>query len=290
MSTLTKILIVLLTISSIFLCGIVVTYVGTATNYKKAWEDRRSEIAALKAEKDDLNNKITALNETINSEAAKHTTAIDSLQSEISQLTTERNQYQNELKNAQAKIETNASILASNTQTVADNNRLRKEAQDRVAELEKLKTKYENDIQQLTSEIVSKNAIIDQYATDQKQLTEEKTQLQNRLDLYLQQVGKTSGAPTAVTASTGQAQVAPPIKDLNLEGRITEVKPENSLASISIGSANGVKDNMRFHVIHNGNFICDIIILQADADQASGYLDLVNETLPRAGDIVKTNF
>ncbi len=167
---------------------------------------------------------------------------------------------------------------------------MRKEAQDRVAELEELKTKNAKDIQDLTNAIVEKDAAMDQYVTENKQLSEKNTDLQNRLDKYLQQIGKTSSVPTAVTPSTGSAQVAPPVRNLDLEGKITEVRPENSLASISIGSASGVKDRMKFHVFRDNKFICDIIILQTDADQASGYLDLVSETLPRAGDIVKTNF
>ena len=43
MSTLTKVLIVLLTISSIFLCGIVVTYVSNAHNYKKLHTDLKDD-------------------------------------------------------------------------------------------------------------------------------------------------------------------------------------------------------------------------------------------------------
>ena len=51
MSTLTKVLIVLLTIASIFLCGIVVTYVASAENYKDKWQtlqssERRARIGA----------------------------------------------------------------------------------------------------------------------------------------------------------------------------------------------------------------------------------------------------
>ena len=46
---------------------------------------------------------------------------------------------------------------------------------------------------------------------------------------------------------------------------------------------------MRFHVIRNNSFICDIVITKIDADQSSGYLDLVT-AMPKAGDIVKTNF
>ena len=43
MSTLTKVLIVLLTIASIFLCGIVVTYVSNAENYRQRFNDLRDD-------------------------------------------------------------------------------------------------------------------------------------------------------------------------------------------------------------------------------------------------------
>ena len=52
MSPLTKILIVLLTLSSIFLCGIVVTYVGNADNYKEQYK-------SLKASRDKFSDRPT---------------------------------------------------------------------------------------------------------------------------------------------------------------------------------------------------------------------------------------
>ena len=43
MSTLTKILIVLLTVTSILLCGIVVSYVANADNFKQKYNDLKAE-------------------------------------------------------------------------------------------------------------------------------------------------------------------------------------------------------------------------------------------------------
>jgi len=52
LSTLTKILIVLLTVSSLFLCGIIVTYVANAEDYKKeASSLRRQRDTAKQSEK-----------------------------------------------------------------------------------------------------------------------------------------------------------------------------------------------------------------------------------------------
>ena len=42
MSTLTKVLIVLLTLASIFLCGIVVTYVANAVDFKEKYDSQQS--------------------------------------------------------------------------------------------------------------------------------------------------------------------------------------------------------------------------------------------------------
>jgi DNA repair ATPase RecN len=289
LSTLTKILIVLLTISSIFLCGIVVTYVGTATNYKKEFESRRDSINSLKKENASLKDQINALNDTISKDAIAHSSRIDAYKQEIDQLNTDLGEYKMKLDDAQTRIDNNSSILADNLKTIATNNQLVKEAQTKVAELEALKTNNKKQIDDLTSTIVSKDAELDQIEIEKKQLIEEKTQLQNRLDQYLQQVGKASVTPAPVTAMTGPAQIAPPVRNLDLEGVISEVKSQDSLVSISKGSADGVKQGMRFHVVRNDKFICDIVIFNVDADQASGYFDLVGEDLPRAGDIVKTN-
>ena len=49
MSTLTKILVVLLAAASLFLCGIVVTYVATTSNYKNAYDDLKDDMKQLKA-------------------------------------------------------------------------------------------------------------------------------------------------------------------------------------------------------------------------------------------------
>ena len=62
MSTLTKVLIVLLTIASIFLCGIVVTYVANADDYKQKFDNLDEDYDAAK---ENEGNARTQLNKTI---------------------------------------------------------------------------------------------------------------------------------------------------------------------------------------------------------------------------------
>jgi len=63
---------------------------------------------------------------------------------------------------------------------------------------------------------------------------------------------------------------------------------KNSMAGISLGSADGVKGGMKFHVTRGDQFLCDILIIDVDAEEAVGVLDLVQQQ-PRVGDKVSTN-
>jgi beta-lactamase regulating signal transducer with metallopeptidase domain/type II secretory pathway component GspD/PulD (secretin) len=78
------------------------------------------------------------------------------------------------------------------------------------------------------------------------------------------------------------------ISAIGLEGVITAIDSKNSLVEISIGSADGVKQNMKFHVIRGDQFICDILVLGLDNAKAVGILDLVQQQ-PKIGDKVSTN-
>jgi len=162
------------------------------------------------------------------------------------------------------------------------------------AELKKIKLDQIDSDKELTEtydELIRKMAIIDDLEKQWKQLLEEKTDLQNELDKLLQPTGQAVAAPVAVTPIKEKVRVAPPAVDIGLEGLITTVDLENSLAEISIGAANGVKQNMKFHVTRGDEFICDILILTVEPETAVGTLELMDVTQkqPKAGDNVSTN-
>jgi hypothetical protein len=123
---------------------------------------------------------------------------------------------------------------------------------------------------------------------DSRRLREENTALQNKLDNLLQRYGKTVPVPTPVTQIADKAQLARPASDIGVKGTISNVKMENSWAEISIGSANGVRENMVFHATRGDKFICDIVIFEVDPEKAVGTMKLMQET-PKVGDVVSTN-
>jgi hypothetical protein len=62
----------------------------------------------------------------------------------------------------------------------------------------------------------------------------------------------------------------------------------NGLAQISIGTAAGVKQNMKLHVTRGDQWVCYLQIVDADPDKAVGQLQIV-QAQPKVGDRVTTN-
>lgn len=291
MSTLTKILIVLLTISSIFLCGIVVTYVANAENYRKKYLDQKREYdAAVENEKqavknfNDINDEMARQKTELEGRNAELKSDVDVLDSKLKEAEIQKDKWINEAGKWQA-------ITRDFYDT---NDKQRQLLEDTLAKLKTIEAeqiKSDKEIKETTAALIEKMAIIDDLEKQWKQLLEEKTDLQNRLNQLLQQAGKAVAAPEPVTPTKEKAQVAPPTVDISLNGLITAVDLENSLAEISIGAANGVKQNMTFHVTRADKFICDIVILDVEPEKAIGTLELMDVTKeqPKAGDNASTN-
>jgi septal ring factor EnvC (AmiA/AmiB activator) len=291
LSRLTKILIVLLTLSSIFLCGIVVTYVANADNYRQKHKD-------LKADRDSLNSKAKSLKKQVNEKIDQAKQLEDKLNSEIASLKAEIGQSQNEFKNAERekaallqKVNSWASIVEDFSQTNDKQGLLLKNTLDELNKVQAEQIKQEKQLTETTATLVEKMAVIETLEAEKKRLLEEKTELQSRLDQFLQPFGKTAAVPVPVTPDRAMARPAlmpiPAVKDIALQGLVTEVDMKNSIAGISLGKADGVKEGMKFHVTRGDKFLCDIVIIDVDTEEAVGVLDLVQQQ-PRIGDNVST--
>ena len=292
MSTLTKVLIVLLTVSSIFLCGIVVTYVANAENYRQKYEDQNNSY--LSAKRNESNAK-TQLNTTIEEkdrEAEKLKAAIASLEEKSSKLMADLANVQRQRDDAINKVNSWVDIVKDYKAT---NDTQRQMMQDALAERDAKeieRIKLDKELKDTTASLMENMAIVKQLQDQSKRLLEEKTSLQNKLDQYLRQYGKVIAEPSPVTPEKGAVSLAPPVKNIDLNGSITEVDLKNLLAEISIGSADGVTEGMRFHLTRGDKFICDLVVLDVLPDKAVGWLDLLQEQpddQPQINDRVSTN-
>jgi len=291
LSTLTKVLIVLLTISSIFLCGIVVTYVSNAQNYKQMHDKLRIQNQATEENEANAKKQLNAEIEKAGKKEQSLNESLNALKIQIDQL---RNQLTEAKRTASQAVaqenawkELSADFLTGNK----DLQKLLDETLTKLANVEAKKIQGDKELKETTGVLIEKMAIIDDLDKNLKLLNEEKIELQNRLGQRLQAAGYAVPTPVTVTTVKDTARVATPAVDIGLEGLVTTVDLTNDLAEISIGSANGVKQNMKFHVTRADKFICNILILSVEPEKAVGTLELMDTTKesPKAGDIVSTN-
>lgn len=290
MSTLTKILIVLVTISSIFLCGIVVTYVALADNYKEEHDKIKTERDGLVEKNKDLIEQRNAMETQKNDKANELNSEIANLNTKIGTLKGQLKDFEDQRKRWLQRISDMASSVEAATKTSEENIKLMVNSQAKVTELEADKTKLIDQFEDTSTTLLEKLAVIQTLEKEKKQLIEEKVELQNRLDKLLQPTGRTPAPVVTVTQKPDEiARPAPIIaKKIGLKGQVTAVDAKNKMASISIGTADGVKEGMKFHVTRGDKFICDMLIIDTDAEEAVGALELVQEQ-PKPGDTVSTN-
>jgi len=292
LSNLTKILIVLLTISVIFLCGIVVTYVANADNYKQKYALLNSERDSLEKDKESLNEQLKEkiqqkddLEKSLNGQLATLKTSASDLQAKINTVERERaellervNGWASITKDFQATTEKQIQLLTT--------------AQEDVKQLKGEQIKLSKELEQTSAALVEKTAVIEAAETEKRRLIEEKADLQNQLDKTMKAGGKVAEAGTPVTQEKGYALPAQTTAAaINLKALISEVDAKNSLATVSIGSADGVKEGMKFHVTRGSEFVCDVLIVDVDTEKAVGVLELVQSATggPKVGDNASTN-
>lgn len=289
MSTLTKILIVLLTLSSIFLCGIVVTYVANADNYRGKYADIRSD-------RDGLDKKLKAKTDEANGYIRQKQQVEDNLRSEIASLKAKIDKLEGDLGDVErerasllAQVESWTSITKDFYTTNDKQGTLLQNTLDELKRVQAEEIKHREELSETTAQLVEKMAIIEQLQIDTRRLLEERTELQAKLDSFLRPAGKTVAGAVPVTPQKAKVMPAEPATtQISLKGLVTEVDLENSLVEISIGSADGVKEGMKFYVTRGEEFICDILIYDVEAEKAVGLLDMVSKE-PKAGDNVSTN-
>ncbi len=290
MSTLTKILIVLLTLSSIFLCGIVVTYVANAEDYRK-------QNTALKRSLSRESQSAKTANQQLENTIAEGERLQTRLNKQIAALQTQISKVKNDLINAKrerAKLIQDLTNMTSVSQTFAQTagqqTELFKNAQVQLKDVTAKRNKLEIDLEQTIATLNENLAVIAMLEADVRRLKEERAQVQGKLDKFLREFGKETAPPRLVTPRPDKAKPVPPpiARKMDLKGLVTTMDLKNSVAEISIGTAEGVKKGMKFYVTRGEEFICEIWIHYVDAEKAVGDLKLVQKQ-PRVGDAVTTN-
>jgi len=294
LSTLTKVLIVLLTVFSIFLCGIVVTYVASAQNQKeiaKGWQTKvqGAERREADAQQQLEDEKLRAQDEKakLNEQILAFDTQIKALQGELDMAKRERDQWSQKAAGMAATAET--TTAAAQQQTA-----LFEAEHQKVATLEAENNNHRKELDETNQMLLEKMALIADLEGKIRQLTESYQEAESRLNQYLQQYGRIATRPATTVApkTTVQPMSLAPAQTriISLNGQVTAVNMASKLAEISIGAAAGVRPEMKFHVIRGDLVVADVLILETWPDKAVGSVIPLQQGMePRAGDRVATN-
>ncbi len=293
MSTLTKVLIVLLTVASVFLCGIVVTYVANADNYRQKYDTIKTERDAAVKNSESAKRQLNENIDKTDREKTDLNNRIASLERKFEELQADLTEAERQKALLQEKVNSWTAIVMDFSKTTEDQGQLLKSTLDELRTIQTERIKKDKELKQTTNVLVEKMAIISTLEEKNNRLLEERADLNNKLNQLLRQYGKVVAPFVPVTKERTVVQPAPllpsrPAIDIGLKGLVTVVDSKNSMAEISIGSAHGVRENMKFHVTRGDEFICDILILDVDAERAVGILDLVQQ-MPKVGDKVSSN-
>ncbi len=288
MSTLTKVLIILQTVFSILLCGIVATYVANASDYKKDYDAAVTQKKAAVSDKNSFREEWKDAQVDLEEAEKKALEMSPALEAKIAQLT-------DELTRAKSQIDTlnerTTGLMAANetaSATASQQSKLYETAHAELKATESDKIQLSREYDETQGVLLEKLAVIASQDKKIRELQEEKSDIQSRLEQYLNQYGKTPAPATAATLVSSKVQLAQPVKAIGLKGLISDLDIPNQLAEISLGSTDGVKEKMIFMVTRDNQFICNIVVLDVNTERSVGLLDVVKGT-PVVGDKVSTN-
>ena len=290
MSTLTKILIVLLTLSTIYLCGSVVTYVATAENYKEIVSGLKTDLRAANAVAENEKEKY------LNEKDLKTQLGIK-LEAEIAALEDDKIQMQVNLTKLESKknvleleVSSWVKVVQSFSSTTDERMAFLAEKLRELKEVRAEQIAATKEIGELHTSLVEKVTYISTLENQKKQLIEQKIGLQGKLDVLLRADGDFDDVKiTHVTSERGLALPADsPVLEDALKGKVTEVNIQNKIVGISIGSADGVQQGMKFYVTRGEDFVCEILIMNVDSKVSAGVIELASGQ-PKIGDKVATD-
>ena len=282
MSILTKILIILLAFTSLFLCGAVVTYVATASNYRELHDQQkqRADLAEDKAA-----TVAAAAQEqarVADAKIRKSDELIQKLTEDGLKLSVDLKSAQRDSLGHQLRADKWQGLLESYSQTIANLEQSLKSTQTQLDKTRAEGIRDQKELSEVTGSLYEKIVQLQALEAEKRRLLEEKKSAEDKLD-------KTAVEPAspvaAVTPERTTVIAAEPVVEADLTALVSEV--HENLATISIGAADGVKKDMVFHVTRGDEFICDIIITDVDAEKAAGSLNLKQKE-PRVGDNAST--
>jgi chromosome segregation ATPase len=281
-------LIILLTFSSFILCGILVNYFASTNNYKQKYEE---QVRDLQAAKSLYQTKMNLVDEKMSGAQKK----LDEAVQKITELESQKAQIQVDLATAQRssygcqeRLTNLAGVVSGLNQTISSMDQSLTLARSELDKMRNEQVKNRKELNDVTAALNEKTVQVDQLENERRRLLEQKT----ALDAQIANLAKTAKAaaaePVTLSQPAGVKAAMPATDQVSLRSKVVEADMKNKLVTLSVGSADGVKSGMRFHIVRGDVFICDVVITNVDVERSAGAIELVRQQ-PQVGDVAATN-
>jgi len=263
----------------------VVTYVATADNYKVLYEEIKQDYQALQQVNANLLSKMRDQAAGSDKVLSDKNTRIEALEAQNNELAAELAISKTNKARLQETINGWASVVEGFKQTIQDMQASLALARDALDKTRSDEITTRQRLNEVSSALDVKIFELESMKAESRRLLEEKTALEKMVQ-QLSVGGQPPQMVGPVTARKEKATAVPAIPtELELNGSVSELNLKDSLASINIGSADGVELGMTFFVSRGDKFICNILVTDVWPERAAGVLEVV-QYQPRVGDRV----
>jgi hypothetical protein len=257
-----------------------VSYVGSATNYKALYESEKLARQAVQAENLSLNDRYNEQVAKTKELENKKELELQSLQERNNQLASNLQKTERLSQEYQSRAESWKGVMTGFEQSVASMLESLKLTREQLEKARAQNIKDQKELNQITADLYEKIVELQRLDAHRKMLIEQKIDLEKQVaDLTN---GKGPVSLGTVTQIPGEkAKPAPTMTASEVQGLVTEVN--QSLVTLSVGTADGVEKGMVFHVTRGSEFLCDVRITDVDVNKCAGVLEMIQQR-PKVGD------
>jgi myosin heavy subunit len=284
-SPLTKTFVVLVTILSILLVALVVPFVANTQDFRATVQDLEAKLSTAQTKAATAEDQIASLRQQNNQRISQLQSENADLESQLSEVQQRVVSLQQDLQDAQGRNQQLASsldVLSAETSQLAQINETKteqlKSANDTLVDQEGKIIELTNTTDRLQSSLAGQQRRV----RELQELTEQYRSENEKLRTQWAQVPE--ALRQQLTDSEGELVTPGPA----IAGQVTAVNQpsdEVTLVQVNVGEKDNVRQNMRFLVHRDGQYLGTLVIDRVDPDEAVGRMQLQKGTV-QSGDSV----
>ncbi|NIA07093.1 MAG: hypothetical protein GWP14_05580 [Actinobacteria bacterium] len=281
MSTLSKILVVLLVVLAIAHSAVLLAFLSQQQSWKELaqasrakWERTQESLASARVAHTQLQERLSKANKGLQADLdrtetdlSKAQATITALQLQLGVLTAEKGSLQQELSKLNASL-----ALAQEAQ---------KHAISRLDAARNTASKLAAENAQLETQLSESTANVTSLRAEVRSQKERIYSLQSEIR-KVQGLASSRSLPTVASIRSTPVVTAQPIR-----GRVTDVDMAEKIAQINVGQIAGVAEGTRFIIYHDSEYVGDLAITRVSRDQSLGTILLSSQPV-KVGDEVAT--